>query len=262
MSIGAMLLGVCHPQKLEWMPLVISAIDGSRVFNFDKKVLAIDEFKGWTFPMEKKVEFEKSGWDVIIDRHMSRPKSMIHSLDLLDQDIVFYHEDDVIPELPDRSEIEDMFNLSHGDRDCGMVSMTLGGTTGWFSGFPNTLGDLAYVKDNILIESSDRIYFKRMEEYKEKHFFEFPGLFIRRDLLEQCLSYSMTHCHNMQIEQALTKAWFDLGLDTRYFKVSVAKKNLIEQIEKNPREIFNNCRFLKNLDPNQGCSAFYGKHTV
>lgn len=262
MKYSTLVLGVCHPQKLIWMPQTLKSIDSSIEFSFDRKLLAIDEFKGWVLPGSHRYTFEGSGWEVLIDNHMSRPKSMIHGLDVISEDVVFYHEDDVLVDLPARDHVDTLFSHRlEDDRECGMVSLTLGGTKAWFCGGQGP-GDLARAGQNTLFDFGSCFAFLREEENRDKHFFEFPGLFVRADLLRQCLDYTMKHCRKMQIEQALTKAWFDLGFHEKYWKASIAKSNFHDVFNDDYKQVFNKCRLLTNLDPRQGSSPYFGSHTV
>lgn len=259
--LSAMVLGVCHPQKLDWLPKTLESIDRSGSI-FYKKVLAIDEFKGMTFPNSLSGQISSSGWEVMVDNHMSRHKSMLHALDAMqDAEYVFYHEDDVLVDMPSLETI--VTSLEHVDngRQCGMASLTLGGTKGWFS-FSSGVGDLANIRNNIITETKEEISFKREELNRDIHFFEFPGLFVRTDLLRKCLDYAAQNCISMQIEQALTKAWFELKLDMSFFKCSIARSSLPDQIMLDDKQIFKNCRFLTNLDPKQGSSGYFGSHHI
>lgn len=262
MKFAAMVLGVAHPQKLAWLTPTLESINNSQRFQFDKRVLAIDEFRRHRFPSALFKKYRGMGWSIVKDSHMSRPKSMKHALTLMDEDVVFYHEDDVLVNLPAREHIEQIFNHTLPDgRTCGMCSLTLGGTKAWFSGFEG-VGDLANIEQNTLFKWDDYLAFQRIEETKDEHFFEFPGLFIKQDILDQCLRHAMLHCKGRQIEKALTVAWFDLGLDKKFFKCSIAKNNIVDIMQGDFKTVFKDCRLLHNLDPNQGNSMYFGNHHV
>lgn len=262
MNFASMVLAVCHPQKLVWVKQVLDSFDSSETFKFDKKTIAIDEFNGWRFPNTLHENCRRAGWVVVKDNHKSRPKSMIHAMKFIRQDVVFYHEDDVLVNFPARADVEKIFSLKSPDgRECGICSLNIGGTEAWFSGHSG-VGDLELVEKNTLEKFENYFCFLRSEEMRDPHFFEFPGMFVRTDILNKLLAHAMVNCTQMQIEKGLTKAWFDLGFDKKYFKCSVAKNNLPEIVRTAPKEIFKQCRLLTNLDPMQGNSGYFGSHHI
>ena len=245
-TIGCLILATCHASKVRWVQQVEKSISENDIF--DEKVLAVDEFNNLIFPSRVKKYFEEKGWKVIIDNHKSRTKSMLHGLAELSTDFVFYSEDDVLIDLPPKQFILDNLNHKIGDLECGMLSLNLGGTTstisnmgGSTSNYGTKNGDLDFARENMLYQNDTSFSFRRMEETINKSKEEFKG---------------------MQIEMALTSAWFHYNFDKKYFKASIAKNNLFEYLEKNPLLVSDNCRHLSNLDKTQGAFVYGGNPSL
>lgn len=257
-DITAFIMGTCRPQRLEWLEQTLDYLD-SQNFPFVKKILAIDEFDGYTFPQNLREKFNSRDWLILIDNHKSRVGSMLHAFKNITSEYVFYNEEDVMATLPDIEDLEFLFKKHQiDDRSCSMVSLTLGGSNNHFPA--GEYGDLKDVKDNIIFHTKDRICFQRLEEKRNDYFFEFPGLFVNTVIFRTCLSFATKHFHGKAIEEGLTLSYFHLGFDQSLYKASIAKDNLEEIIETNPYAFINECRLLTNLDPEQGNSSSGGNH--
>lgn len=257
MDISLFLMTVCHPQRLNWLVENVTSIN-SQNFYFKNKYIFADEFNGWKFPVSLKQKLELLGYEVFIDSHKSRIKSMDHAFSVIKTEYVFYNEEDVISIFPQQEEVHKIFNIQDEDRRCGMISLTLGGSTNHFP--EGKYGDLREAKNNIIYSSKDWFAFKRLEEHKNDYFFEFPGLFIRTELFKETHEAAKKF-NNSQIEVGLTKGYFDKKFEQKFFKCSIAKNNfnyLLESSE--PVNVFYKSRLLNNLDPNQGSSPFGGGH--
>jgi hypothetical protein len=266
-TIGCLILATCHASKVRWVQKVEKSISENDIF--DEKVLAVDEFNNMFFPARVKKYFEEKGWKVIIDNHKSRTKSMLNGLAELSTDYVFYSEDDVLVDLPSKEFILD--NLKHkiGDLECGMLSLNLGGTTSTISNMGGSNsntgsknGDLDFAKENMIIQNDTSFSFRRLEEKRNAWFYEFPGLFMPRELMADTINKSKEKFKGMQIEMALTSAWFYFNFDKKYYKASVAKNNLLDILEKNPLLASDNCRHLTNLDKTQGAFVYGGNPSL
>jgi PleD family two-component response regulator len=108
-DITAFIMGTCRPQRLAWLEQTMDYLD-SQNFPFVKKILAIDEFDGFTFPKRLDDKFADRGWIIIIDSHKSRVKSMDHAFELIDSEYVFYNEEDVMATMPIPDDLEYIFN--------------------------------------------------------------------------------------------------------------------------------------------------------
>jgi hypothetical protein len=82
---------------------------------FNKKILAIDEFNGHVFPQPFKKKFTTKGWDILIDNHMSRTKSMLNAVRAAESDWVFYTEDDIVLELPSDFDLNNFIKAREED---------------------------------------------------------------------------------------------------------------------------------------------------
>jgi len=258
LDVTMMLMGICPPQRLKWLGETKIALDNSG-FPFVKKILAIDEFGGYKFPNNLYQYFVNSGWDVLIESCASRVEVMTHALKLINSEYTFYHEDDVLPRyLPTIYDLKTVFEIKYGDRECGMISLTLGGCQ--FDASSGNIGDLEFLEENAIVCDSKYKIFLRLEKYKNDWFFEFPGLFIRTDLFRSCHDYACRFLSGMGIEQALTKAYFDMGYNYKYFKCSVALPDALKILKRDPSLVNSHCRLLHNLDVNQG-SGIGSRHT-
>jgi hypothetical protein len=257
-DITAFILGICPPQRLLWLKQSVDHLDKQH-FPFVKKIIAVDEYRGYTMPDELKKYFESKGWIVLVDAHMSRVKSMDHAFSLIDSEYLFYNEDDVLAPMPRIEDLTRIFSYATiKKRECGMISLTMGGS---HSHFPeNKYGDLNQVSENILLENEDYLVFRRLEKEKNDWFFEFPALFIRTDLFKLCHETAKRKYSGLQVEMGLTKAWFKQKVHKKYYKCSIGKKDILGIVCDNPVDVYYKAFLLTLLDPKQGYSPFGGNH--
>lgn len=266
-TIGCLILATCHPSKLRWVQQVEQSIAENDIF--DEKILAVDEFNNLIFPIRIKKYFEDKGWKVLVDRHKSRTKSMLHGIDEMKSNYIFYSEDDVLIDIPDKQLILNTLNHNIENRECGMLSLNLGGTKstvanmgGSLSNIGSKNGDLDYAKENILFQNDESFSFQRLESMRNPWFYEFPGLFMPKELMKETIEKSKEQFKGMQIEMALTQAWFHYGFDKKYFKASIAKNNFFDVLSKNPLDVSEICRHLRNLDKTQGAFIYGGNPSL
>jgi hypothetical protein len=258
MKPDIIVMGICHPTKLNYLNQSLDSVDPIQSI-FNKKILAVDQFNGHVFPQPFKKKFTAKNWEILIDNHMSRTKSMLHAVRAAESEWVFYTEDDIVLELPDNFDFNNFIKVSDG-REPGMFSLTFGGTKHDLS--VNNVGDMAFAEENE-IYSDDKVFcFRRLEETKDDFFFEFPGLFIRRDLLEKCLIHCMENNKNYQIEYGLSLSWFQLHLYKNYYKASILKREFLDFRHADAMNILNSGRFFKIIDPLQGHFAYGGNTNV
>ena len=255
MNITAFIMGIAHPDRLKWLMETIIHMDQQN-FPFCKKIVSIDQFDGHTVDWNTIKFLEQNGWTVLIDNYKSRILSMNRAFENIDSEYVFYNEDDVKANLPKIEDLEYTFNHEIDGRKCGMVSMTLGGTQ--FDSATNFIGDLQFMEDNKILGNDNYLVFRRMEEFKNDWFFEFPGLFIRTDLFKTC--HERAKGSRKQIEQSLTDSYLNNNFNKIYYKSSIAKSNALETLLKEPAKVNSHCRLLENLDPHQGNGFFGGLH--
>lgn len=257
MKIKACIMSIAHPKRLLWLHETIKHIEEQK-FPFYKKVIVIDQFDGFKVPDFLNQKLIDWGWEVKKVALRSRVQSMDLFFEDDGTDVIFYNEEDVKATLPDYKFLTNMFETSIENRKCGIVSLSVGGMECDYS--KRQIGDLAFCEKNKIYSSESYYSFLRLEDYKSKWFFEFPGLFVIQDIFEKCHKKAKEYI-NFQVEMGLTKAYFELNFDKIYFKSSVCKNNLLEVSNSNPSEINNLCRLLTNLDPNQGNSPLGGHHT-
>ena len=256
MEVTAFIMGICLPNRLDWLKRTIDSCDLQN-FPFTRKIIAIDQFLGYTFPENLKDEFTKKGWDIIIDSHQSRSKTMDHILNI-DTEYLFYHEDDVIINFPTFEDVKKVFDINVDGRQCGIISLTVGGSD-WIVK-DNNYGDISLINENILLENDNYLFFKRLEAYKNDFFFEFPGLFIRTDLFKKCHTTVKNNNQPVGIEAGLSNAYFENNIHKDFFKCCVVKPGFLEALRGNVGVAMSNFRLLHNLDKNQGSQSFNGTH--
>ena len=255
MDVTAYIMGISPPQRLLWLKNTIDYLD-SQEFPFKKKIVSIDEINNHKVQKDLIKYFEDKGWDVLIDSHKSRILSMDRAFKLIDTELMFYNEDDVMAKMPKYEDVKNVFENRINGRECGMLSMTLGGTQ--YDAASGNIGDLKHMEENTILVNEEYRIFRRMEEFKNPWFFEFPGLFVKTDLFKDC--HNKTKGRNMQIEQGLTMSYLMSQYDKKYFKASVAKKNALHTLLEDGAKVNSHCRLLTNLDPDQGNSPLGGNH--
>ena len=254
-NVTAYVSGIAHPQRMEWLRKTIDHMD-SQEFPFRRKILTIDQFDGHTVKTEELTHFISRGWRIFLDSHKSRVKSFDRAFSEIETEYIFYNEDDVMANLPDIKDLSEVFNNVITTKQCGMISMTLGGTK--YDAATMFIGDLKFMEENVILESEDYIIFRRLEEFENDYFFEFPGLWARTDLFKDC--HTRAKGINGQIEQALTTSYKNGGCKDKYYKCSIAKKGSLKILLDDPSKVNSHCRLLKNLDPDQGNSPVGGSH--
>lgn len=254
MKPDILLMGICHPGKLAYLNQSLDSVDPIQTL-FNKKILAVDQFNGHVFPQPFKKKFSAKDWTILIDSHRSRPKSVLHALNTAESDWVFYTEDDILLEIPVDFDLS-KFDKNIDGKELGMLSLNFGGTE--LDLTKNDVGDIAFAEQNMIYSDDKLICFKRIEETNDGHFFEFPGVFVRKSIFKECLLHAMEFHKRAQIERALTFSWFDLEMGKKYYKASVLKKEVLDYRENNAIEILHNGRFFKTIDPLQGHFAYGG----
>jgi hypothetical protein len=258
MKPDILVMGICHPTKLTYLNQSLDSVDPIQSI-FNKKILAIDEFNGHVFPQPFKKKFTTKNWEILIDNHMSRTKSLLHAVRTAESEWVFYTEDDIVLELPNNFDLNNFIKVVDG-REPGMFSLTFGGTKHDLS--KNDVGDMVLAEQNEIYSDDKLFCFRRLEETKDDFFFEFPGLFIRKDLLEKCLVHCVEYNKNCQIEFGLSLSWFQLHLYKNYYKASILRREFLEYRNTNAMNILHQGRFFKIIDPLQGQFAYGGNTNV
>tara|TARA_R100000664_G_scaffold31141_1_gene44462 strand:- start:17310 stop:18083 length:774 start_codon:yes stop_codon:yes gene_type:complete len=255
MDITAYIMGISPPQRLLWLKNTIDYMD-SQQFPFKKKIVSIDQVGGDTVQSDLVEYFESKGWVVLIDNHQSRVLSMNRAFEMIDTDLIFYNEDDVMAKLPKYEDVKNVFENRINGRECGMLSMTLGGTQ--YDAASGNIGDLRHMEENTILANEEYRIFLRMEQFKNTYFFEFPGLFVKTDLFKECHFNPLQK--GIQIEQSLSLTYLAKGFESKYFKASLCKKNALPILLEDGSKVNSHCRLLTNLDPEQGNSPLGGGH--
>lgn len=260
-KLGCFLTTVDHPQKMEWLKDVTDSIDRQWI-NFMSKCVVFDCIHGNDISEELINYLSDHGWSVQQVHNHDRPMTLWHIINQMSEcDYVLHAEDDIIIEkFPKHEDLLTIFDSELNIRTCGMLTPSLGGST--FKCEGGDSGDFSNIEKNILYQTNNMVCFIRDEHYASNYFFELGTLFINRKAFQECLEYAIHKCPNVQIEQALTSAWFNLGMYKDYYRATFCKPLLLEVWEKEPWRADGECRFMKCLDPNQGASLYGGKHNI
>ncbi len=255
-QVTAIVTAICHPQKVAWLQQSILSLDKCG-FTFSKKILSIDEFDGHKFPEHLKEKYESEGWTILKDNHHNRSLSLKRAIEESRTPFIFYNEDDILTLSMPEEIIQSI--LSKENKSCGMLSMTLGGST--FDAPNNQIGDFADIKHRVIYQDDKYVVFARDENLKGNFFFEFPALFVDSAIFGVCLLEAMDRHKGLPLEVGLTRSYFaQHSIDKMFFKASICKANIFDMIEKDPYAINDKCRLIKTLDPQQGNNAYGGNH--
>jgi hypothetical protein len=271
MKPDVMLLAICHPDKLKMLEEVIPSYNNISHM-FGEKFLMVDEFSGMSFPDELLDRFTNMGWTVKKVQNHSRTKTMLECLEYIKSDWVFYSEDDIVidlyPEFDfDKIKFEMHDDGYYGPRALGMLSLSFGGTIHDLA--KGDLGDLEHYKKNTVYRDGKSVCFARIDQMRDSWFFEFPTIFIRKEILQTCLEHAHAFYSGLQIEMSLTKAWFGTEIESRfekniplmYYKASILRSE-IDDIPGDPMRLIDDSRFFKIIDPTQGRSNYGGNHNA
>lgn len=238
----------------------LAALDNCK-FPFARKVLAAAERKpNFLMPTELLPWLEDRQWEVMTDQYCSRTKTLEDFLVTVDTQWVFLSEEDVaIHEMPHAQILGFVAGANYGRNQYGVISMNLGGST--FETNGSDLGDLGDYEDRIICRQKNEIIFFRRDEHRRNRFFlSFPAVFIRTDILRQCHEYAKRKLGGMQIEEALSEAYFALGMQDQYKKATIVRDRIGSTIWSDPAKLDQNCLLYSCLDPNQGSSPLGGNH--
>lgn len=262
MKISVLLTTVNHTKKQLWLPQVIESIDKLNL-DFDKKIVSVDTICDDQFDPALIAYLERKDWVIKFSTHKSRLNTLTEELQSLqDNDFILHAEDDIaITWLPEQKVIEEILKKSLNERKCGILTPSLGGSTFKCEGGDNGDFDLFKDKNNIILNHPNYIVFQRKEENRSLYFFELGTIFVDPKIFLKCLNYSRYY-PGMQIEQAISLAWFNLGIHQNTFKATICKPHISVIYERYPELADPTCRFIEILDPNQGSSLYGGEHHI
>lgn len=249
-NVTCFIMSTTTPSRWPWLEQSIDLIDNQNLFK--NKILFVDEINDYKFPDELKNKFTLNGWNVIIDRYLSRAKSTEVVLNSISTEWVFYSEDDILNYFPPDIKLifEILSNKIINNKQLGTLTFNISGST--YHCANKIGGDLKFYKINTILENEEYVVFKRMENFAGPWFFSFPSIFIRNDIFKQCNDYAIKNLAGMQIEMGLTRAYFDLSIDKKYYKLSIAKKAGLDKLInfENIQDI--EYSYIDLLDSNQG----------
>jgi len=176
---------------------------------FNKMFLSIDDF-GNGFDA---TPFEELGFEVLVHPRVGMVENKFVAMRLSRADWIFYCEDDVeVKQLPDLLELT---RLSFDDRKCGMITLWPGsfGASQFHTQITKDLHTPSRYKD----VEGDLVVFDVNENCRNHVYICFPTALFRKDIIEECYTYILKNYPVTQIETGYTRAWFDLGLNNKYF---------------------------------------------
>lgn len=244
-------MATTKPERLEWLRQSLEFLD-EQDFPFIQKLVSIDQVAGNPFDGELEEALSSRGWEVVRSVGHTRGQCLRSMLDKVDSDVVFYNEDDILARMPKYADLCEAWSIKDPNgRDCGMISMALGGSK--HDDSKQQFGDLADIKDNLVLEKEDYLFFRRLDEKRDDYFFEFPGLFVRTDIFKSCAGGRYLR----SIEYDLTKEYFQQGINVRYYKASICKHSVFDVLEFYTysyyyKELMETAKLIRLLDENQG----------
>jgi len=243
-------MGTTKPQRLAWLAESLKYLD-NQDFPFHEKIISIDKIGNNQLDSKIEGELQLRGWKIIKHTFADRGKCMRDALAQISSDFIFYNEDDILVKMPKYNDVHEAFDIRDlNGRTCGLLSFSLGGTK--HDDGKKNFGDLADIKENILLEKEDYLVFKRLEEKKDDYFFEFPALFARKDIFVSCANFAPLN----SMEYDLTKAYFNQNFDSKYYKATICKHSIFDVLETYKhtyyRELKETAKLTRLLDENQG----------
>lgn len=221
-KISCLLLSTA--KRLEWLKKSINSIN-LLDFDFEEKILSIDEFDGHKIDKNDLEIFKSQGWIIDLVSFKNKHKSLKNSIELCSGDYIFYTEDDIeIIKFPKK--INEILENQINNKKCGLLSMNLGGSK---LDYPSNMGDLPLWKENIFFIQEEFISFLRLESEASKWFVEFPCVFFNTDLLKKLLNVDFIN--NTNIEETLTNIFFTENFNELYFKASICHKEVLNIID-------------------------------
>ena len=246
-TISVIVLGTAN--RTQYLDECINSLNGDY---FDQKILSIDQFGGHKFSEESIKKYSDMGWTVLIENYKSKLYSIINACNAVTSDYIFFQEDDIsIDKLPDKQFILDLLNMNVNNRDCGFISLDLGGAKTEIT--EGILADLVDCETNTLSKADTYFAFMRDESQRNEWFISFPSIYIDKHIFLDCLNYLSKNnlTNNCDIEFNLTAHWFNLEYDKDYFKACISKNNLKEFLNKpikHTHELAVNCSLINILD--------------
>ncbi len=180
-----------------------------------------------------------NGWKTIEKKlrpSMQAQFDLIEAAYSLPGDWILYCEDDVLvrrlPKSEEFSTLLEMAKLQFG-RKVGMFSLMHGGFSrgeetkqahaDWLNNWKNWRH---LYESKTGLDKPDSCLLLRSDELRDAHFFEFPVTIVRKDIFLSCNLWAQKNRKGVHSETALTDAWFTLGFDKEYCKVSWFKSPL------------------------------------
>jgi hypothetical protein len=221
MKFSCFIIGTTLSHRVDKLIETMNSIDKQN-FEFESKVLSLDDF-GENIPIKVKNYAENNQWLIIIGEANGMVNNQIRALNCIHTDWVLYCEDDVLIEkLPT---VDQLIELNDQIDNLGLVSLTGGGYEIEIAkpGHPRFSVEMEReVLDNIknpnnhIIVGDDETFWYRNPKFNNGWFFEFPTLFIQKQIFENCINNSLRQFKGYQIEQSYTKSFFNLGYDKKF----------------------------------------------
>lgn len=189
-------------------------------YDFTVKNLTIDQF---TENSETDFSFfENNGWNVILHERKGIFGNLLEGSANLVSDWVCYCEDDVsVEKIPSEEEIKKIEQIKSGGRGIGAIFLM-------FAGMEEgrhvvELNEYLQSEKSFKQLTPETKIFLRQEKFKNDYFINFPVTIFKREVLLELIEYIKVHKRRVQVEEAFSQAWFELGMPEKYFTVSYIK---------------------------------------
>jgi hypothetical protein len=178
-------------------------------------------------------------------------------IDLLESDWVLYTEDDVrINEIPDLDKLINFIN-SQANTNVGIIDLMAGRGIKFTPDAQEKYKENA-TDPNAYYQFDNYTIWLRTNESIDDFFINFPVLFIKREIFQECFYAAKELFKGSTIEVGFTKAFKHLNMQEKYSKVHIFKKMPDLEVLKTMNatdislEYFNNILLMDNKDTAPG----------
>lgn len=214
MKYSCLIIGTTLSHRVDKLIETMISIDKEN-FDFESKFLSIDDF-GENLSDKIKTYSNNNNWSIIVGEKKGMVNNQIRGLNNIKTEWVLYCEDDVLVEkLPSNEQLKKLHDKIN---DVGIVSLTGGGYRPDKEVLDNIVNP-----DNHVIVGNDETFWFRDPKHNNGWFFEFPILFVKTDIFNNCINESLNNFKGIQIEQSYTKSYFNLGYHEKYKRYSWVK---------------------------------------
>lgn len=213
------LLGCTASGRLNSLAKTIESIENLAI-PFKQKIITIDEIGKNLLPKFWADNYEKRGWIVTVSPKKGMVENLTNALGLVNQQWVFYAEDDVIiKKLPTKEQFARMVGIRDERRKPGLIAYTYVGYQFKRITYERLQASVSNPKQ--FRQLDDYLFWIRDDSMNYGYHVEFPVTFFDVDVMRSCIAYARKHYKNTFIESALTASWFALNIHAQYYKATL-----------------------------------------